>query len=576
MLEEIYCENFVLFERTSLRFGPELNAISGETGAGKSLIAQALSFALGERADIAWLRAGAESAAVCAVFCADRDTGAALRQSGVEPDVDGKVIFERTLRRDGRTRLAICGRPMSAAAARSAAARLIDLAAQNEYTRLTDSAYQRWLLDQYGSLTEKAGRFTSLFTKAAGIYQRLQADKAERDRMRERLEQMRDSLRCLQQAAYDGKRDADLESRILALRHAEEIRSLATNAIQTLYEGEDSAQDRVARLQRACRHLAGSSPHLAQATESLEHAEVSLAEAVAALRRAREEADCSPGALDALIERAEMLKSLARRLGCAPEDFPAKERSLAEEIDRLAGWEGEADEARRQLDALLPQIASAGLSLREGRLAASRRLAKAVKNDLQDLGLAQAEFTVEILPLWREGEPLAEILQRCGENGLEEVSFQFTANPGEKAAALADIASGGEMSRAMLAIKAALAALHEQAVLFFDEIDTSVGSRLGDAIARKLSVLAASRQVIVITHLPQVAAQAQNHLKVSKQVVGGRTIANVETLSGEARIEEIAEMIAGAGRTATTRRQAEEMLRAAAQGSCRRGKRPVA
>ncbi|MCX7934820.1 MAG: AAA family ATPase [Planctomycetota bacterium] len=566
MLEEIYCENFVLFERASLRFSPGLNAISGETGAGKSLIAQALSFALGERADADWLRAGAEAATVCAVFCIDRQTAAALQQAGVEPEAEGKVIFERSLRRDGRTRLAICGRPASAALARAAAARLIDLAAQNEYTRLMDSVYQRWLLDRYGRLADKAEAFAALFKKAASLYQRLQADAAERSRMQARLEQAREDLRRLQAIAYDPRRDSDLETRIRALRHAEEIRALAADGLQALYEGENAAQDTLARLQRECQRLSASSAALAQAASCLEQAEAALGEAVAALRQALEEADCSPGALDALIERAEALKALARRLGCEIGDFPAKEKALVEEIEHLAGWESESEEARSQLQALLPQIIAAGLELRQARQAAARRLARAVKKDLQDLGLEQADFAVEIRPLWREGEPAEEILSRGSENGLEEAVFLFAANPGEKAAALAEIASGGEMSRAMLAIKAALAALHEQAVLFFDEIDTGVGSRLGDAIARKLAVLASARQVIAITHLPQVAAQAQTHLKVSKQVVGGRTIARAEALSGAARIEEVAEMIAGAARTATTRRQAEEMLRAAGRG----------
>ena len=564
MLQSIHLENVVLFADATLEFCPGLNVISGETGAGKSLLAQALSLALGKRAGADQVREGADRAVVTAAFVLTRNQAAqcltASRPAPAGEDAGlAQIVFKRTLPQTGRGRLTVNGRSRSAGEVRDMALCLIDVAAQHEQTRLADPGYQRELIDRYGKTTRQAKTFGEAFSSASALQQRLLADDAERDRAARRLQTVRDDLALIEAAGYT-EEDSRLEDRIRALTNVEEIRLTAEEGLSLLYEGDDALQDQVADLLRKAEALSDCCPPLQEAANALVQVTSGFEEAVRSYREALETVQAPPDELDRAIERAESLKRLARRLGCEVAQIPEQRAKLQAEAETLAAWECDTENIQELLTERLGALAKAGLSLRTARARAAKRLAKAVSQELAELDMQAAGFAAEITPLWQRGDPPEEILCRGSAQGLEEVSFLLSPNPGEPATPLCHTASGGEMARALLAIKSALSAVYHPPVLFFDEIDTGIGGRLGETVARKLKSLSSSRQVIAITHLPQIAARADTHLLVTKDVTDGRTLARVQSLSGQARTEEIAQMIHGKASTATTRKQAIEML----------------
>ncbi len=555
MLEELYLENYVLFTQAALRFGPGLNVISGETGAGKSLLAGALGLALGARATGEAFRQGADETRIRALFRPDRKLGEELGA-----DEDGEVLFERLLQREKPSRLSVQGRPASAAAIKPLSERLVDMAAQNEHTRLVDPTYQRVLLDRYGRLEDEIARFSEAFQSAASLLRRIEAGDVERERVRRQLAEVRHQLAGIEGVSFDPETDPQLEERIRFLSNAETIRQLAAKAVDTLYEGDAPLYDALGGLARETEEVAADSPTLTEALSMVQEAATLVEEAARSYRGVLDEIEAEPGALEATIERAETLKRLARRLGCEVAEIPEREAKLQKEAAELAAWENDTATISGELTTRCSELRETGMALRKNRAQAAKRLAQAVNEELAALEMPAANFTIELAPLWNGDEPPENLLRRAGPGGLETISFRIAPNPGEAASTLAETASGGEASRAMLALKAALSQVHCPPTLFFDEIDAGIGSRLGDVIANKLKSLAATRQVIAITHLPQIAAAATVHLKVEKHIEKKRTVATIANLTGKARIEEIAEMIRGKSATRTTRKQAEELL----------------
>ena len=608
MLEELHLRDLVIFDRCSLPFAPGLNVISGETGAGKSLLASAISLALGARASAELIRSGCESAAVRAVFGRPDDprVAAILRDNGLDDAEAETLVFARQLRAGQPSRLSLNGAPVSAALARQVTDFLFDMAAQNEHTRLTDPAYQRELLDSCGGVDPAPYR--EKFLAAAAILQRLEAGDAQKEKVKLELERVRYKLQKIDEFAFDPESDLTLENRIVALAHEEQIRAVAAAGAELLAEGEDSLSERLGAFLKQCAPLAEFSRPVAAAAESLDAALASIDDAARELQAAQE-GDGAEGDVDALVARSEALKNLLRLVDCpdGAAGLPGAAAALRAREAELASWEVDDAELRAQMGRLCAEAAALGRELHAARLKAAEQLCQRVNKELRDLEMPQANFSVRFTPLWAGAEaapittaapitpaapgktakaakpekaakaekpraravaaapaPLpgdpADLLRQANSGGLYEVGFLIAPNPGEAASTLAETASGGEASRAMLAIKSALAAAHDAQTLFFDEIDSGVGGRLGDVLGRKLRELARDRQVIVITHLPQIAAYADRHLKVAKSAAKGRTTARIEELSGEARVEEIAQMINGSAATAVTRAQAEEML----------------
>ncbi len=556
MLARIELENFLVFEHAAFDFAPGLNAVSGETGAGKSLVARALALALGGRGGQDALRAGCDEAVIRAVFVPGKSAPPACRALA---GADGAVSVRRVVRRDGGGGISVNGKAVTAQTVRAALAPLVDFAAQNEHTRLGDPAYQRELLDAYGRLGAAVDAYRSAYSAADALARRLNAGKQEKELVALRLDRARKDRADLARVDFDPARDPGLEDEIREMSNAAGIVRAAAEAAGILQSGETSAVELLAAAWKSLEKLAPVSPRLAEAASDLETALASAESGIGKLADLAGDLDADPQKLDAMIGRAEKLKQLAKRFDCPVAALGQAREQLEREIEDLSGWDAGEDELRAQLAAALPAVAETGLALGRRRRDAAKRLAKAVNAELAGLGMEQAGFLVDFEPLWEEGMPQEDIL-RAGPTGLDNVNFFLAPNPGEAPSAIAGAASGGEASRAVLALKAALSDVHRPDVMFLDEIDAGVGSRLGRELGTKLGAMAATRQVIVITHLPQIAAHAGRHLKVSKSVKKNRTTASVDALDGEERIREIASMIHGSGANDITLRQAREML----------------
>ncbi len=557
VLRRLELENFLLFEKTVFEFADGLNAVSGETGAGKSLVARALGLALGGRGGQDVIRSGTNETRIRAVFEAD----------GIWPDEarklagsDGMVTVDRTVRREGGGGVTVNGKSVTAQTLRQALAPLVDFAAQNEHMRLADPAHQLELLDAYGKLAQLAGQYREKYQAALSLHKRLKAGREERELVRIRLERAKEELDAIRKVSFDPASDLDLEAEIKEMSHAAAIVQAAAEAAERLQGGEPSVIDALASAWKAMERMAEVSPRLREAGEDLSAALEAAESALAKLGDIPDDIEADPERLDALIGRSEKLKALAKRFECEIKDLTSVAERLAREIEDLSGWDAGEEETRTKLAKLMPGVIEAGGRLGAARRDQAKRLAKSVNRELAGLGMPEAGFSVVFEPVWEEGMP-ADRLFEAGASGLDEVNFFLSPNPGEAASAVSGGVSGGEASRAVLAIKAALSEVYRPDLMFLDEVDAGVGARLGSELGTKLRDMAATRQVIVITHLPQIAAYAGAHLKVAKRVSGGRTQAWVESLIGDKRVGEVASMIHGSSAGVVTLEQAREMLR---------------
>ncbi len=474
---------------------------------------------------------------------------------------DGILVVERVIRHGGGS-LSVNGKAVTAQAVRQSLAPLVDFAAQNEHMRLAETSHQRELLDAYGKLEGKLVRYQERFREAEGLRQRLRAGREERELVRIRLERAKGDLDDLLKIEFAPATDLQLEDDIREMSHAAAVVQAAAEATARMEEGEPSVLDNLAAAWRGLEKMLAVSPRLAQASQLLGEALEKTEAALAILGDIPGDVEASPDRLDAMIARSEKLKTMARRFSCRIEDLDAVKEKLQQDIAEWSEWDVGEEETRKKLHAVLPSVIKAGKELGKSRREAAAHLAKAVNKELAGLGMEQAGFEVAFEPLWSDGMEPEEVLD-AGAFGLDEINFFISPNPGEPASAIAGAASGGESSRAVLALKAALSEVYSPDLMFLDEIDSGVGARLGRELGVKLQTLAERRQVVVITHLPQIAAAAGNHLFVAKKVKNGRTTATVNRLTGDDRVKEIASMIHGSAAGELTRKQAKEMLKEA-------------
>ncbi len=566
MLEELYLNNIVIFEKAVMNFSSGLNVISGETGAGKSLVATAIGLALGARANSDIIRSNTDSASISAIFSPLNIRAREIleQEVGVAADCSEGLIFERRISRSRASRMLIAGKPVTSNAAQIMADLLLDIAAQNEHTKLEDPAYQRFLLDSYGAVN--TADYRELYSRASKILRRINSGNNELQQHKLELERIEYKLEKIEIFAPDPEFDRDIEERIELVAESENIRNVADEAAEYIYDGEDAVVGKLAHLLRNSSKYAGLSVKLQEATEMLENSCALLEDAARAYRGVAEDGDYSEAELDKMIERAEELKSLCRLLECGDSELSSfdavleEKKRLEQRLSELSLWEISTEELEKELLELQPQLVTEAGKITAARIKAGKKLAKIISKELKTLGMENADFIVEFTTDISGKDGIKDILAKSGAEGFEEVHFMIIPNVGEAPSSIAETASGGESSRAMLAIKSALAAVHAPDTLIFDEIDSGVGGRLGDVLGRKLYELSRDRQVIVITHLPQIAAYADTHLQVSKAVQGDRTLAKVRELNEKERVEEIAQMINGRAASETTREQAREML----------------
>ncbi|MCE9593833.1 MAG: DNA repair protein RecN [Planctomycetes bacterium] len=576
MLTELEIRDLALIERAALAFGPGLNTITGETGAGKSLLVGALELLLGERPRPNLVRAGAARAEVQARFVVARDAGAAgllawiARElpvvaedwEGLAADAERELILSRSVGADGRTRSHVNGRAVTVKQLAELAPRVFEIHGQNDHQRLLEPPEQGRLVDAFGGLEGELGRYREARERWLELVERFEAlETGERER-RDRLDLARFQAGEIRAARPDADERAGLGAEREILRHGAELQQVFGGLVDELLERDGALLSRLQTADKTVRAWRERIASLAEIEEALGGALVHLEDAARGLSSFTERIEVDPARLEAIEERLAELERLEHKYGadCAglvrrADELDVEIRRLETDEQSLAGLGEEIETARKT-------VLERGLALRRARQALREKLAKAVHAALAELGLERARFDVRLEPRGEPAPTSSPAADRAlfGEAGLDRVEFLLSANPGEPLARLRDVASGGETARIMLALRSVLAAAGAGRTLVFDEIDSGVGGRLGPEVAARLKKLGRHHQVLCVTHLPAIAAAADTHLCVSKVVEKGRTLTRIETLTGEARVEEVADMIAGGATHATARAEARRLI----------------
>jgi DNA repair protein RecN (Recombination protein N) len=551
MLQSLHIRDYALADDLAVTLGPGLNVITGETGAGKSILVGALGLALGDRADRGQIRSGAESCSVTAVFdLAEPELIAPLlTEAGVPASGDGSLVLRRVVAAAGSGKALVNDTPVTLRLLQRLGDALVDLHGPHEHQSLFQPSFQLALLDAYGRLDAARAAYGAAY-EAWQELERRRVDLAAGDpaAFAREAEMLRFQVREIEEARVSAEEESAVRAEHALLGHAQRIAELGQAAQAALAEGEGSAFSALAAAQQSLADLAGLAPEAAAWRQEARDLAVRVQELSDTLGRLLQRLEADPGRLQWLDERLALYRRLCRKYG---PDVPAllafldrartRLRDLESREERLAALEVEAAAARTA-------ALAAGAPLARGRRTAAGRLGRAVAKELRALGFNQAALEVEV----RSADP--------SPSGLDTVEFQFAPNPGEPAHPLRDTASSGEISRVMLALKSVLAEQDRVPVLIFDEIDVNLGGKTAHAVGRKLAALARRRQVLVITHLPQVAVHGSRHLSVAKTATGGRTVTRVALLEGEARVEEIARMLGGRDLTTVALRHAREML----------------
>ncbi len=550
MLTLLRVSGFGLIDEAELPLGPGFNVITGETGAGKSLLVEALGLLRGGRASADLIRSGAEEARVEGIFEveADGEVAESLRAAG--RDLGEGLIVRRAIARSGRGRIHLGGGLATGAELAATVGRLCDITSQHDQQLLMDPDSQLAILDAYAGnapLLDEARPAYAALSEARAALTAFDADARSRG---EREDLLRFQVAELDQAALEPGEDDALRAERERCKGAEKFLAACTRGEEGLYSGEDAAAGRIASVARELASLAALDPALAPVVETLQSARALVEDAAASLGHYAGKLRFDPERLAEIEERLFVIGRLIRKHGGSVEAARQRHAEMRRELDELGSFEEGLAERRAVVAAAEERMGGLAAQLTEKRQKAARSLGKRIDQTLADLALPGARVSV-----------IVEDRDAMAAKGRDRVRFVFAPNPGEEPRPLDRLASGGELSRVMLAVTQALARAGQATTYVFDEVDAGVGGGVAEVIGRKLLAIAQHKQVLVVTHLPQIAAFAEHHVKVSKSTSKGRTTVGVTVLSADERRDEIARMLGGAAKTAQAVAHAEEMLR---------------
>ena len=567
MLLELRLENYAVIDNLAVEFAPGLNLLTGETGAGKSILIDALALLLGEKASTEVIRSGAEKAIVSAVFEVEGDAekmaSQILESNGLDQE-DGSLILRREIASGGKGRVFVNNQPATVAVLRQLAPHLAAIHAQNESLLAFDAAARLNLLDaSAGIQLDAVAAAFAQWKEIASRIAELQRDEQDRLRL---LDLWSFQKREIEEAKLHPGEDERLEAEKRVLANAEKIYSSAMNAFDLLYEGNASTAGSLRAAQRHVEELARYEPKFQEALSALETARISVEDVGAGLRDYAGGIEASPEHLAEIEDRLAVLDRLKRKYGPSLEDVI----HLGTEVSRKLSEMENKDETLRQLQSQLAAAGDAYLQIARAiskkRYEAARKLEKLVEAEINDLAM-KCGFHIEISG--------TDDAVNWTASGFDQVLYLISTNPGEPLRKLEQIASGGELSRVMLALKASVESSRvgrapsparpraaSQRTLVFDEIDTGIGGRAAEAVGRKLKTLSRNHQILCVTHLPQIASFADHHYVIEKKLAAGRTRTAIRPITGEERTAEVARMLSGAKLTDVSRKHAEQMLKA--------------
>jgi DNA repair protein RecN (Recombination protein N) len=554
MLTELRIRNFAIIESLTLPLSDGFNVLSGETGAGKSIIVGALGFLLGERGSADLIRTGAEKATVEGVF--DISSNALITslvdERGIDPE-EGTIVLKREISSGGRGRAWANGSPVTATVLGEIGRALVNLHGQHEAQTLLDGDSQRTILDEFGGATDRAADVSDAHGELASIRREIIQLSSRRSDAERRADYLRHVVKEIEDTKLTPGEDIRLEDEARVLENADELRSLAQSVSALLSSEEDGILDRLASVNRSLAAVQRVDPSGARLQELFDSGFYALDELARAVDEYASSVDLDPDRLDQVRRRREVIYTLMKKYGPALDDVIETGRKSRAELDLVDSGSFDLAQLQVKEKSAKERLIESAKKLTALRATASRKLAKAVDAVLPELGMNGGKFSVSL-------GPNAEI----DEHGAEGVEFRVALNVGHDARPLARVASGGELSRVMLALKTILARADSVPTLVFDEVDAGIGGKVGLQVGDTLRRVAEHHQVFAISHLPQIAARAHNHIVVAKAAKGGVTTADVTVLEGSTRVVEIARMLGGDPESKVSRAHAKELLESAA------------
>jgi DNA repair protein RecN (Recombination protein N) len=549
MLRHIAIENFALISRLELEFEAGLNLISGETGSGKSILVDAVGLLVGTRASQEMIRQGFETARVEGLFCCAHDPRLARRlaELGI-PDAAGELSVRREISLTGSNRIYLNDRLVTLGTLASLGGLLVEIHGQHSQQQLLSPSSHLEFLDVYAGAEPLRQTVAGAFSSMQEARRELTAIRDSEQERLQRLDLLRFQLQDIDRLGLTPGLDQELEAERSLLSSAERRLEAASELFQSLYEEEAAVLQRLDRLVRRAEELARLDPHCEDWIARLQEGRYALEEVALQARDYLGRVEFDPRRLEQIEERLDEIAKARRKYGATVEEILRRREQIAGELERLDSREMEASRLESELKDLEMAYQRSAAELSARRHQAASRLAAAVERELAELAMQQTVFQVALTPA------------APSENGLETAEFLISPNPGEEPRPLARIASGGELSRIMLALKTVVKGDTGPPTLVFDEVDSGIGGRAANSLGQKLGEVARRRQVFCVTHLPQLAAFAHQHFRVDKQVRDGRTEIVIQRLDEAGRIEELARMLAGDRASDTTLRQARELL----------------
>lgn len=549
MLLGLNLRNFTVIDEIAVSFGPGLNIITGETGAGKSVIVDAVNVILGDRVSPEYIKTGREEAHLEALFDISDKPALRKRLDALGFDVSGgELLIKRIIYRKGRSRALINGGIATIPVLEQASEGIIDIFSQHEHQSLLRAENHVRVLDEYGGHGGLAEAQRALYSRFREVTREIEKLNADQRNLYDKEDFLKFQSAEIDDALLREGEDEELEEEKKRLVNHERLLAAASGAYEALYENEPSLLGTLSRLSSDLKDAGGIDPSLKEAGDSIENAAIQLKDAAFTLRDYASGLGTDTGRLEVVEDRLHEIQNLKRKYGDTIADILRKREEIGKELRSIAGFEEDIERLRAESEKIEKEMKSTAAKLTALRKESSARLSKSLEKELKEVGLKSARFEVSI------GE------KNIAADGADDVSFLFSANPDEAPKPLVRVASGGELSRVMLVLKELISKEDGGSVIIFDEADSGIGGAVAETVGRKIKHLSRSCQVICITHLPQVAKFADTHLLVTKTLEDKRTQVRIKSLPKEERVKELARMIGGINITEKTIEAAKEML----------------
>jgi DNA repair protein RecN (Recombination protein N) len=559
MLSELYITNFALIDDITIKFNKGLNIFTGATGVGKSLIIGALNFLLGSRVTNDIVRTGKKDVSVSGVFIIKNEHIRKKLEEHIDSFDDEEIIIQRNLDQNGRNRCRLNNQPITVPLLKEIGELLVNIHGQHEHESLTKPLNQLIILDGFGKLDTNRGKFTEVYTKAIEKERLIQSLNEHQEARKRQIELYHFEIDEIESACLKPDELDILEQERFILANSERIQNTLSDCTDSLYESDNSIISRLKEISNELSKIKDIDNSFENPLEVCNQSLFQLEDVAITLSKCVEGHDFDPERLEQIEDRIETIRRLKGKYGETIEDMLSYCKESKSKLEQLLKENEDLGSTEKELEKLRKSVIDSGKKLTQSRAKAGTKLSALVKKELADLGITNGKFDIDISSIAITNTEQFN-LEDGSRSGFDHIEFMFSSNPGEELKPLGKIASGGEISRIMLALKRHLASADQTPVLIFDEIDANIGGRMGRIIGEKLRLVSQSHQVICITHLPQIASYSEQHFKVNKFSRNSKTFVTIDILSTKERLEEIAEMIRGTEKTEVTRKQAKEMI----------------